>query len=594
MSSRLDRQAFCCWQLIVAGLALVLAAGCTRLSGQPQEADGLTTSASQAEATSNLSLDPEQREYLWQIEHHGLLLGKHGFGPLKQALVLNDVKGLEELFAGDFHGFLVGKAHEVSTRTGVLEIARRRQEEGSGTPADARRFVEQLLTYRRPFLHPPQAEIKLMKLAPEQEGYLDSPFWRGTCLLRLWGESGPGEPSEVTLHVAYRIPKPTKENLAALHWLHEAAITESQVSHAQRFLLKDVTRERGIDAQLLHDNWECDLAKRKGNTGNVLLCDFDRDGILDLLITDTDAGCFLYKGLPGGKFKDVTEQMGLPRRPQEGTSLVAAFVDLDGDGWEDLILDGRIYRNEQGRKFVDYTERCNLRLPGHVTGIAVADYDRDGLVDLYVTRAGKDKANSWLEGKSGDAHGNLLFRNLGNWQFRDVTESAGASGDQRSTFTAVWLDANNDGWPDLYVIHEFGDGVLLVNNRDGTFREQMLTQTPSDFGTMGVAVGDIDNDGNIDIYAANMYSKAGARVMGNLKAGSYPDPIMAKMRRFVAGSQLWRNKGNLQFEKLADRCEVGGIGWAYGAALVDLDNDGWLDLYTTCGFMSQSRTDPDG
>ena len=66
------------------------------------------------------------------------------------------------------------------------------------------------------------------------------------------------------------------------------------------------------------------------------------------------------------------------------------------------------------------------------------------------------------------------------------------------------------------------------------------------------------------------------------------------MRQFVAGSQLWRNKGNLQFEKLGQHCQVAAVGWAYGAALVDLDNDGWLDLYATAGFMSSSRTEPDG
>jgi hypothetical protein len=215
-------------------------------------------------------------------------------------------------------------------------------------------------------------------------------------------------------------------------------------------------------------------------------------------------------------------------------------------------------------------------------------------MDLYVTVSGGARRDSWLGGKSGERHGNQLWRNKGNWQFEDVTKASGASGGQRSTFSAAWLDANNDGWPDLYVINEFGNGVLLLNNKDGTFREHQLAEGPNDFGTMGLAVGDIDNDGNIDIYCANMYSKAGSRVIGNLKPGSYPEPIMATMRQFVAGSQLWRNKGNLQFEKLGQRCQVAAVGWAYGAALVDLDNDGWLDLYATAGFMSSSRTEPDG
>jgi hypothetical protein len=156
------------------------------------------------------------------------------------------------------------------------------------------------------------------------------------------------------------------------------------------------------------------------------------------------------------------------------------------------------------------------------------------------------------------------------------------------------LDADNDGWPDLYVINEFGNGVLLLNQHDGTFRERALASGPGDFGSMGVTCGDINNDGNIDLYVANMYSKAGNRVIGNLRPGTYDQATLATMRQFVAGSQLYLNRGNLQFEGVGQQCQVAGVGWAYGAALADLDNDGWLDLYATAGFISRSRTDPDG
>jgi hypothetical protein len=69
---------------------------------------------------------------------------------------------------------------------------------------------------------------------------------------------------------------------------------------------------------------------------------------------------------------------------------------------------------------------------------------------------------------------------------------------------------------------------------------------------------------------------------------------MATMRQFVAGSQLWRNKGDLQFEKLGQYCQLAGVGWAYGAALADLNNDGWLDLFASAGFISMNRSEPDG
>ena len=111
---------------------------------------------------------------------------------------------------------------------------------------------------------------------------------------------------------------------------------------------------------------------------------------------------------------------------------------------------------------------------------------------------------------------------------------------------------------------------------------------------MGLSCGDIDNDGHIDLFVSNMYSKAGNRVIDNLPPGHYNDEIMSKLRRMVAGSELYVNRGGLEFEAIAHQVQVSRIGWSWGPALVDLDNDGWLDLYSTCGFISHDRTKPDG
>jgi hypothetical protein len=158
----------------------------------------------------------------------------------------------------------------------------------------------------------------------------------------------------------------------------------------------------------------------------------------------------------------------------------------------------------------------------------------------------------------------------------------------------VWFDANNDRWPDLYVINEFGDGVLLVNETGKRFREVDLVQGDADFGSMGVTCGDIDNDGRTDVYVASMYSKSGARVIGNLRPDTYPPEIMHRLQRMVAGSQLYHNGEGLRFSRVGEAFRIADVGWAYGPSLSDFDNDGWLDIYATTGFLSRTRDEPDG
>ena len=574
------------------GSIIAILGGCTGQPTPPQSGSGTLP------ATEELSvevMDADQQAFLWEIEHHGNILSRMGFSALAKALAEDDGKALAALLDAQFKGGLIREPTAISLHGDGLDVVRHSD---SGKPAETvtnERFVAKLREYRSTFKHSVGgSKLALMKLRPSDADNLDA-SWHGTAQLRLWGQHGPGQPGEVILYLAYETARPTKEAMAGDGWLRSCTITQSQVGASQHFLMRESAAERGLELDRLHDNWRD--GQTNTTTGGVFLCDFDRDGWLDLLVTDTN-GYFLYRNLGDGKFRNVTEEYGLPAVPADtnNRSLIAAWIDIDGDGWEDLILGKYVFRNEQGKRFRDVTSRANLRLPLNSTGVAVADYDGDGRVDLYVFQPGKGKASSWLDGKSGNpaGGGNLLFRNLGDWQFEDVTARAGVDGGDRSTFTALWLDANDDGKPDLYVPNEFGDGVLYLNQGNGTFRPTSLSNGPCDFGTMGATCGDVDGDGRIDIYCANMYSKAGSRVIGNVRPGTYPAPILDKMRTFVRGSQMHLNRGTGKWEEKAQEWQVADAGWAYGPALIDLDNDGWLDIHAACGFVSRDRKEPDG
>ena len=565
-----------------------------------QKIEGDRPSARAADRPAVAELPDDEREYLWQVEHHGNVLVKHGFGRLAAALRAADRAALARLLADDFAGTDLADPRRVRAATPFADVER--IQDGGRPPAARGRaaFVDRLLEFRRPFATAPNVKLALMTLGPRRRGDLAGP-WEGTAQLRLAGEHAPGAPAEAVVALRFEVPPPTEEALAGPGWLRRAGVVQAVTARAPHYLFAEVARERGLDPDRLHDNWTA--ADLRPNTGGVYVCDFDRDGYLDVLITDVN-GYALYRGRPGGRFENVTAAYGLPERaPAVGSSAgatlgppvaAAAWIDIDGDGWDDLILGDRVFRNDGGTKFTDMTARCNLRLPQDALGLVVADYDRDGKLDLYVTRAAVPQTGAWADGTSSDTAGNMLLHNLGDWRFENVTRASGTWGGGRSSFTAAWLDANNDGWPDLYIGNEFGDGQLLVNTGDGTFAGRALADRPSDFGTMGLAVGDVNNDGHIDIYSANMYSKAGTRVIGNLKPDAYPPALMEKMRRFVAGSQLHLNRGGLKFDQAGPQMQVAAVGWAYGACLADLDGDGFLDIYATAGYISRDRSKPDG
>lgn len=552
--------------------------------------------------SSSLVLPEAEREYLWACENSGNRLGQQGFSLLSKAILAGEPAQIARFLSQGFQGSI--PAVEAESRWGGDRIVVSRVAARDTPPRQL--FRDDFALWLRDQAQglsasARSANFELLSLAPDDQNDMDG-GWNGRCRLRIKGKTDSGQVRETLIRFDFRLRAPSKELLPAGGWLTECSVEQVETRESQQLLMRDVTRDSGLSVDDLFDNWRDEKGHRLITTGGVYLCDFDRDGYTDVLITAERVkhNPRMYRGLPGGRFQDVTYRVGIP--DVEGATQVL-LADINNDGWEDLIFLGQgVFVNRQGKIFQNVTQVSNLsqliqsKGLGGVSGASVGDFDRDGLIDIYVTRADthEHKSGSWIDGKSGNLRGNQLLHNLGAGQFEDVTETSGTSGSRRSAFTAAWLDANHDGWPDLYVIHEFGAGVLLLNQQDGKFLEQQLVDASQDFGSMGLAVGDIDNNGGIDLYVSNMYSKAGNRVMDNLLSDALDAETKKKLRRMVSGSELHVSEGDLRYNSIGVQAGVDDVGWSWGTALVDLNNDGLLDIHSMAGFMSYDRGKPDG
>jgi hypothetical protein len=549
--------------------------------------------------SNDLPLAESERVYLSEIEHRAQILAQKAFPEIATALELAEGDALLNFFSLNFEGTAVEFSEGFKTPNQDLSMQKVVRDQLGITRhrLDRQAFADLLLSFRAPFLSDPKASVKLMSLLPIEREKLDG-AWYGNFQLRIVGATETEAIRELMMVVDFvfnEIADPDQMVLQK-HWIESLRIEEGYVTGAASPLMAEVSSSMGIDQSLFVDNWKIPVEERGIVNGGIYLADVNNDGRDDMLINDYN-GLFFFVAQPGGGFRDATEKFGLPSKYHAAAN--AVFGDFDNDGWVDLIVDNVLLKNLQGKRFGNISQRSNLRLNDRqanvVSGYNIADYDKDGLIDLYVSRNhgdGNSREDSWIDGPGGP--GNQLWKNLGDWQFQNVSKSANAQAGRRSVFTSAFLDANSDSWPDIYSINEFGGGILLVNQGDGTFREQELVNDAGDFGSMGLIVGDTNNDGHIDIYTANMYSKAGRRIMENLPEGAYPPEVFAKIKRFVTGSELYQNQGDLTFKRVGKQFGIHAVGWAYGPMMVDLDNNGFLDIYANAGFFSVETQDPDG
>ncbi len=361
-------------------------------------------------------------------------------------------------------------------------------------------------------------------------------------------------------------------------------------------------------SQLLHgtDYWRTVLDGACGidiyGHNGVSVGDIDGDGYDDLYVCQPGGlPNRLYRNRADGTFQDITEASGVGVLENTACALI---VDVDNDGRQDLIIvratGPMLFLNEGGDKFRQKADAFQFANPpqGTFTGAAVADYDRDGWLDiyfcLYVYYQGTDQykyPSPYYAAENGPP--NFMMRNNRDGTFRDVTAETGLNqNNTRYSFCCGWSDFNRDGWPDLYVVNDFGRKNLYRNNGDGTFTDVASQAGVDDVGAgMSVSCVDYDNDGAEDLYVANMWTAAGERItMQDIFKKDAPPETRALYHKHAMGNSLFRNMsrngGAFVFEDTTRSAGVGIGRWAWSSDAWDFDHDGFPDLYIANGMVS--------
>jgi len=329
----------------------------------------------------------------------------------------------------------------------------------------------------------------------------------------------------------------------------------------------------------------------------VSVGDLGGDGFDDLYVCQP-AGLpnRLYRNRGDGTFEDITEASGVGILENTACALIA---DFDNDGRQDLLVvranGPLLFLNQGGGRFLRKPEAFRFAgaPQGTFTGAAAADYNRDGWLDvyfcLYSYYQGTDQYQypvPYYAAENGPP--NYLMRNNGNGTFSDVTGAAGLDvNNTRYSFCCGWNDYNQDGWPDLYVVNDFGRKNLYRNNGDGTFTDVARQAGVEDVGAgMSVCWFDGDNDGAADLYVGNMWTAVGERIsVQDDFQKTAAEPIRLLYRKHAMGNSLFRNSGG-NFRDVTAAARVGMGRWAWSSDAWDFDHDGYLDLYVANGMLS--------
>lgn len=320
-------------------------------------------------------------------------------------------------------------------------------------------------------------------------------------------------------------------------------------------------------------------------SGGVAAADYDMDGDVDLFLVRGDIGANqLYRNDGNLIFTEVAQQAGLAFTDPPAQNLRLSgptFADMDGDGDHDLFIGGFdgdpsfIYQNNGDGTFTDVSAASGIRsmLAQNTNSAAFGDYDKDGDIDMFLSHWGVprdvnapgDTEHLWENVSEGST---IRFENVSVSSgisatiIRPVNGVLGANRDY--TFSPTFVDIDSDGFPDILSVGDFDSTRVFYNNGDGTFEDRTDDDVIEDQSGMGSAVGDFDNDGDMDWFVSSIY-----------------EPTL-----YPIGNRFYRNNDGI-FEDITEAAGVKEGGWGWGACFFDAENDGDLDIFHVNGW-----TDP--
>ncbi|WP_297818024.1 CRTAC1 family protein [uncultured Paraglaciecola sp.] len=350
------------------------------------------------------------------------------------------------------------------------------------------------------------------------------------------------------------------------------------INESSSAAFSDVSRSAGLCYTPSSSNIDSPTSRM---AGGIAVSDYNGDGLLDFYVSHgRDGHGRLFRQTSDHRFVELTEQAGIA---STSISRGAAFMDINLDGWPDLIStqDGpnwlQIFANNGDGSFTDITQSTGINLTKPAFSVAAGDYDLDGDLDLFFAHWLTNNTDNPLE---------YLWQNQGDSSFIDDSQTLeirtikgtflaeNRAAEMEYSFTPIFADINNDRYPDMLLTGDFNSSQILVNNNGVGFVD-MTTDVFTDKAGMGAAVADYDNDGDLDWFV----SAIGDPIANNVEFAAY------------SGNRLYQNQGMGDFIDATNEAGVRQAYWGWGSCFADFNNDGYQDLFVVNGYDGLSEED---